>query len=190
MGSHQSKENIKEIIELAKNGDANSFGHLYELYFTPVFRYVYCRVKNKQEAEDLAQNVFLKVYQNIENYQERNKSPLAYFFTVARNTIIDHWRKKKDTSKNSEEFLMKIPDYTNNPDEIARKKETSQIIHQVIKQLTEDQQNVIIMKFISGLSNKEIAETLNKSEEAVRQLQCRSLKIMCQILEKQIYEYK
>ena len=85
-----SKNNPKILMELAKGGDSEAFGHIYHLYLTPVYRFIYFRLRNKEEAEDLTQTVFLKVYQSIHAFQVKNQSPLAYFLTIARNTVIDH----------------------------------------------------------------------------------------------------
>lgn len=176
----------KILMRLAKSGDTEAFGRLYELYFAPVFRYIYFRVKNKEEANDLAQTVFLKIFRSISNFSEQNKSPLAYFFTVARNTVIDHWRTKREVLlDNSESVFEQIPDKANNPLELVEKEEISQAVRRAIKQLTDDQQEVMVLKFINEMPNKEIAALLGKTEEAVRQLQCRAIKALRQILKNQ-----
>ncbi len=181
MDDNNSKNDPKTLIQLAKNGDAEAFGCLYELYFVPVFRYIYLRVKGREEAEDLAQNVFLKVYQSISSFQEQGKSPLAYFFTVARNAVIDHWKKKKSASVDPQ-AISEMPDPAENPQELTEKDITIKTIHQAIQQLTDDQREVIIMKFINELPNSEIAGLLGKTEDAVRQLQCRALRTLRQQL--------
>ena len=176
----------KILMQLAKSGDAEAFGRLYELYFTPVFRYIYFRVKDKEEANDLTQTVFLKVFCSLPNFKEQNKSPLAYFFTVARNTVIDHWRAKKEVRLDDPENVFeKIPDRANGPFELVEKKEDGQAVHRAIQELTDIQREVIVLKFINDISNKDIAELVGKTEEAVRQLQCRALKALRQILKNQ-----
>lgn len=176
----------KVLIQLAKSGDTEAFGRLYELYFAPVFRYIYFRVKNKEEANDLVQTVFLKVFHSLSNFREQNKSPLAYFFTVARNAVIDRWRAKKEVLLDDPESVLgQIPDKANSPLELVEKEETSQVVRRAIKQLADDQQEVIVLKFINEMPNKEIASLLGKTEEAVRQLQCRALRALRQILKNQ-----
>jgi RNA polymerase sigma-70 factor (ECF subfamily) len=173
-------QNPKMLIQKARNGDNEAFGRLYELYFVPIFRYVYFRVKSKNEAEDLTQEVFLKIYQSIENFEDKNKPPLAYFFTIARNTIVDYWRKKKELSIDENELSEEIPDKNPSPTELVEKGQIGEIVKQSLKDLTEEQQEIIILKFINERTNREIADLLNKSEEAVRQLQCRALKALRQ----------
>src|SRR5262249_52813544 len=86
----------KELMSLAASGDREAFGVLYAQYFTPIYRYIYVRVKTAEIANDLAQTVFLKVFERASEI-EAPENPLSYFYTVARNLVIDHWRKKKET---------------------------------------------------------------------------------------------
>ncbi|MBI2451225.1 MAG: RNA polymerase sigma factor [Parcubacteria group bacterium] len=172
-------EDPKNLMMMAKIGDKTAFDNLYRLYFTPVFRYIYFRLKNKTVTEDLTQDVFIKVYKSIGRFQEKNKTPLAYFFTVARNTLIDYWRKKKEILTNNQDILQ-TPRQT--LEESLKEKEDQKIIYQAIQFLKEEQQTVIILKFINDLTNKEIAGILGKKEETVRQIQCRALKTIRQYL--------
>jgi RNA polymerase sigma-70 factor (ECF subfamily) len=166
------------LIKKAKQGNNEAFNDIYNLYFVPIFRYIYFRVNSKTEAEDLTQEVFLKAYQNIKNFKYKNKSPLNYFLTIARNTVIDHWRKKKELKIDENDFFAEIPDKNQNLEKETEKKEIIEIVKQSIQKLTKEQQEVIILKFINEKTNQEIANLLNKSEEAVRQLQCRALKFL------------
>jgi len=172
------QNNPKKLMQLAKGGQKEAFDLLYRMYFTPVFRYVYFRVKSKEDAEDITQTVFLKVFKTILSFQDKDKSPLNYFFTVARNTVIDYWRKKKDILlDNPEDILWKAQD-PESPQKMVLKKETANIVHKAIQNLTKEQQEVITLKFINEFSNGEIAKLLEKSEEAIRQLQCRGLRVI------------
>jgi len=182
------QNNPKELMQLAKSGNKEAYGQLYELYFTPVFRYIYLRIKDKEEAHDLVQTVFLKVFTALPNFKEQNKSPLAYFFTVARNTVIDYWRTKKEVKVDDFEAIVeKKTDNGNNPYISYEHNENQEIIKYALQELTHIQREVIILKFLSDLSNKEIAKLLNKKEEAVRQIQCRAIKSLKSILKNRKY---
>jgi len=162
------------LMRLAKNGDQSAFGQIYELYFTPVFRYIFLRVRNKSDAENLTQDVFLKTYKFIGNFQEKNKTPLSLFFTIARNTVIDFWKKKKEILIEE----IEEAEVLENSLEILEKTDDWKRITNILEKLTEDQREAISLKFISGLSNKEISQLLEKSEESIRQLQSRGLRVM------------
>ena len=167
------------LMEQAKNGNQEAFGSLYKLYFVPVFRYVSLRIGNRIETEDLTQTVFLKVFKSIERYRDENKDPLAYFFTVARNTVIDFWRKKKRKEiplEDTDENELETDDSSHDLVEQAEKELSQNTLKKALGILTDEQKEVIVLKFISDLSNKEISDVIGKSEEAIRQLQCRALK--------------
>jgi RNA polymerase sigma-70 factor (ECF subfamily) len=167
------------LMEEAKRGDAEAFGRVYELYFTPVFRYIFLRIKNKEESENITQEVFLKVFKVIDRFEERGKSPLNLFFTVARNTLIDFWQKKKDLL--IEDLGQNFSELNNLYLDAERNTEIGLLneeIHKALGMLVGEQKDVIELKFFAGLKTKEIAELLNKREEAIRQIQCRALKIL------------
>lgn len=165
------------LIEAAKAGDEKAFDALYRLFYTPVFRYIRLRVRDRRQAEDLTQTVFLKVYGALPRFEYGNVAPLAYFFTVARNTVIDHWRKEGRVVYDDDVIAHKRETVAEEKSE-SYAREVKEVIWQAIEQLTGDQREVIVYKFIHELETKEIATLLNKTEEAIRQLQSRGLKTM------------
>ena len=178
---------IIDIVKRAKAGDGEAFGYLYNEFYTPVYRYIYFRIGiwSQETAEDLAQEVFLKAYNSFSNYTYSGKSPLAYFYTIARNLLIDTGRKKRVKIERldlEDKLIEEIPDTSENILEQNMRKENEEDLHKKISQLSEDQQDVIILKFIDRLSNAEISKVLNKSEVSVRQLQSKGLKSLRKIL--------
>lgn len=165
------------------NWQPERFEELYERFFTPVFRYILLRVKSRAEAEDLAQTVFMKAYQANPPGKAGNELSLNYFFTVARNTVIDHWRKKKDVVVDDPEAEFEgIPD-TDTPEGEAMRGESRTAVREALEHVTSSEQEVLVLKFMNELSTKEIAKLLGKSEVAVRQLQSRGLKSLRGYLE-------
>ncbi len=170
------------LIEKAKAGDEGAFDELYNFYFSPIYKYAYFRLKSKNEAEDLTQDVFLKAFKAISRYRQEKTSFLAYLLTIARNSIIDFWRKKRPTpldSVNEAEFA----ETASQPEE-QEQRERKEKIKRAMTNLSDDQYEIIALKFFSELSNAEIAKILNKSEEAVRQGQLRALKKLKENIEK------
>jgi len=163
-------EQLKTLFASAKNHDQTAFDEIYHIYYSPVFQYIYYRTKNKSETEDITQEVFIKFYKNLQNFEVTGE-PLRYFFTIARNSVIDWQRKKK-------------PFYTdeieNNPDDSENKKiETdflSQKILNTLRLLPTDQQDALVLRIIQGYTNQEIGKILGKSEDNIRQLQSRAIK--------------
>lgn len=183
MVNNLDTDDIGNIISRAKNGDKEAFSHLYKSYFEPLYHYIYFKIRDRGDTEDMVQEVFLKAYTSFDRYTYSKKSPLAYFYTIARNTIIDHYRKQK-ISRVDEDLILSIPDEENNPEENSVKNEEALELREKIALLPETEQEVIIFKFINELETKEIAEILDKKEEAVRQLQSRGLKKLRSIYNK------
>lgn len=176
---YSSYNDPKELLARAKQGDHTAFGELYEMYFTSVFRYIYFRVRSRPEAEDLTQVVFVKAFEAMPRFTEQGRSPLAFFFTIARNTVINFWRKKREVlPRDPEEFFATLVSNQATPEEIVSRAEQFSNVKLVIQSLTDEQQEVITLRFMGELSNREIAGMLGKSEDAVRQLQCRGLKAL------------
>jgi len=172
----------KNLIIAAKNGDAKAFSELYELYFVPVYRYIYFRVKQKEEAEDLTQAVFMKVYSAVSRYEDVGKPPLAYFYSIARNAVIDYWRRHKRVVILETAQLEQVGDRATNLEADMAARRDVEMVLQGLKKLTEEQAEIITLKFINDLSTREIAELLGKSEDAVRQIQHRALEKLRVIL--------
>lgn len=171
-------QRMRELLDEAKEGNSEAFGELYEFYVTPIFRYIFVRVKDKDIAEDLTQTVFLKVFRNLHAIE--NRFPRAYLYTVAKNILTDFWRKN-----NTKEFPIEMAERVASPvlvDEAVGERmdhETKmQSIRDSLSILSDDQREVILLKFIQDLSTEEIAAALDKNEEAVRQTQCRALKAL------------
>ena len=168
------------LMQKAGNGDKEAFGQLYELYFTPVYRYIYYKTSDKEVCNDLVQDVFIKVYSSLERYTERNSTPLPYFLTIARNTVIDYWRKKRDVIlEDSESIFGNTEDMSiSNPETISSQEYENGLLHGALQTLRQDHKEVITLRFIKQLSTKEIASVLNKSEDSILQIQHRALKIL------------
>jgi RNA polymerase sigma-70 factor, ECF subfamily len=179
-------ENLKKLVERAKKGDQGAFGEIYGLYFSPLYKFVYFRVGNKADTDDIVQETFLKAIRAFSGYSYRGISPLSYFYTIARNTIIDSYRKENlgnvvsfDTDFND------LVDESDSPEEKLSKQEEIRLIKRSLANLTDGEKEILTLKFLSGLSNKEISIILNKSEEALWQLQSRGLRHLRVILKKQ-----
>lgn len=185
--------NLRDLLRRAKNGDVAAFGAVYEGCFNPIYRYILIRVRNRPEAEDLAQTVFLKAFASLKSFEERAATPMSYLFKIARNAVIDHWKKRKervfsdmgDEEDNENSFN---PAGDDSPVRRAEESERSRAIKKAILGLTEEQQSALTMRFVNDLTTKEIAEAMGKKEPTVRQLQCRALRALKEKLKNLEYE--
>lgn len=167
------KEGEEELIKKAKEREAEAFGLLYDQYLPVIYRFIFLKTGNKAAAEDLAHQVFLNAWQNIENYQSRGFPFSSWLYRIAHNTVVDYFRTEKKHF--SLETVKEISTNSNLEEKIDQKFDLN-LIKAAIKELSAEQQSVVIMKFVEELSNKEIAAALGKSEGAIKIIQHRSLK--------------
>jgi RNA polymerase sigma-70 factor (ECF subfamily) len=172
---------IHDILTRAKEGDSEAFGLLYKEYYVPIFRYIHLRTKSREQTEDLVQDVFLKIYKTIGSIDPTVSSPIGYFYAIARNTLIDHWRKKSTGTVSDDELMGELPDPGLGALDAASQKERASLLYECLDELTEDQREVISLRFIQELSTAEIAAQLGKKETAIRQMQVRGLRSLGKI---------
>jgi RNA polymerase sigma-70 factor (ECF subfamily) len=170
-------KDYKQLFAKAKAGDRRAFGELYEAFYVPVHKYVASRVKDRAAAEDLVQDVFLKVYRALGTI-EPTSAPLAYFFTVARNAVIDHWRKAKPMAGDAEEILGMLPYEGASAADDFEARERSALAKRLLAGLAPEEREVVSLRFTDGLAAADVAKVVGKSPEAVRQIQSRALRKM------------
>jgi RNA polymerase sigma-70 factor (ECF subfamily) len=173
---HADQEDLKKLILLAKEGDQGAFEKVYTMYYTPLFRYIILRIKDKEEAEDMTQTVFMKIWNSIPHWDAGHTSPLAFFFTVARNTMIDHFRKNSHKEIVSDEIVKDLRDKESYSDKDAETRELRDVLMALIDKLTLEQKEIITLFYTNDLSYREIAAITGKREDAIRQIHSRAIK--------------
>jgi len=172
-------ENEKRLVEQAKAGDGEAFAQLYEAYFDRVYRFIFFRVTDDQVAEDLASQVFLKAWENLHRYHPHGPF-LAWLYAIARNTVIDNYRTKKPTVSLDEAAPIATQD--DRLDDRLQIQFEVQALQDAMRQLTQEQQEVITLKFIAEYDTADIAKSMGKSEGAVRALQMRALQALGRVM--------
>ena len=161
--------NEESLILRAKQKDEEAFARLYEEYFDKIYRYVALKVGDKMEAEDIAQQVFLKAMKSISSFKWKGYPFSAWLFRIAHNQVVDYFRKsKKRVSVALDESLVADED---DPPEIFERKLDIEKLASATKQLTPAQQEVISLRFAGGMSIIQVAQAMGKSEGAVKALQ-------------------
>ena len=169
-----------ELIERAQRGDGEAFGELYETYLDAIYRYIYYRVQNHQDAEDLTEIVFLKAWQKVPDYVIGKTPFVAWVYRIAHNTVIDHYRTRKETAPLSEQ--PPIHDERMNLEDHILFQEEKSTLTKAITRLSPLHQHVLVLRFINGLKPEEVADVLDKNVGAVRVLQHRALKALHALL--------
>ena len=161
--------NEESLILRAKQKDEEAFARLYEEYFDKIYRYVALKVGDKMEAEDIAQQVFVKAIKSISSFKWKGYPFSAWLFRIAHNQVVDYFRKsKKRVSVALDESLVADED---DPPEIFERKLDIEKLASATKQLTPAQQEVISLRFAGGMSIIQVAQAMGKSEGAVKALQ-------------------
>ena len=170
-----------QIINKVKNGDAEAFGMLYEQYAEMIFRYIYSHLENRLDAEDLTEDIFIRAWRSLPQYDERGLPFSAFLFRIARNSLIDFYRQKKPLQSLDE---IEIQSNQVGPEEVVELTFENLDLRDTIAQLREDYRNVVIFRFLSGLSPEETAQVMQRSVGAVRVLQHRALSMLKDLLER------
>jgi RNA polymerase sigma-70 factor, ECF subfamily len=175
--SKNKNEEVESLVILAQDGDTDAFSKIYDVFVDQIYKYIFYRVKN-EDAEDLVENVFLKVWENIRQYKPKQKSFSAWVFRIAHNLVIDYYRATRD--KDLEILDETLPDHTreHNPIRVVEGKLDNQFLKIALFKLKKQYQEIIVYKFINEFSNTEIAELIGKSEGSLRILQFRALKAL------------
>lgn len=168
--------------ELAKHArtSKDAFGSLYERHVTAIYRYVYYRVGNMEDTEDLTARVFARALKHIHNYNDRGLPFTAWLYRIAHNVVANfHRDNKRHPSVPLEdigvEHEVSHDDHADATDlRIDSERERQKLI-EAIRQLPEERQQLIVLKFVQQLQNAEIGQIMNRSEGAIKSLYHRTL---------------
>jgi len=168
------------LVRQAVKGDQKAFAQLYEQYFERIFRYLAVRIGDKAEAEDMTQQVFLKVIQSISSFKWKGVPFSAWLFRIAHNQLVDYFRKKKKQPATL--FDESLVSSDSNPQLMAEHSVDVEQLRLATKQLTEAQREVISLRFAGELSVAEVARIMGKSQGAVKSLQHSAIAALRRVL--------
>jgi RNA polymerase sigma-70 factor (ECF subfamily) len=164
---------LAELVARAQVGDVEAFAGLFDHYHDPVYRYIRSRVGRPSDAEDLTQTVFVKVLESLPRYESRGVPFGGWLFRLARNTVIDFVRTQR-----IHQDLDVIEPRANQdppPDAMVEQREQIEAVGEALGALTDEQREVIALRFFAGLSAREAATVMDKQEGTIRGLQFRAV---------------
>jgi RNA polymerase sigma-70 factor, ECF subfamily len=177
--------NERQLVLQAQAGNSEAFGQLYDAYMERIYRFVYFRVEDQQTAEDITSQVFLKAWSNLDRFSFSRTPYLAWLYTIAHNAVIDHYRTRKVTTA-LDDVQLAQQDHAEAVENDIDLSSEMKSIKEALAMLTDEQQKVLTLKFIEGMSNHEIARHLGKREGAIRALQMRGLQALAKQLEEKM----
>jgi RNA polymerase sigma-70 factor (ECF subfamily) len=169
-----SNEEMRALVARAQEGDREALEELYLLHFDRIYSYLHMSVGNRHDAEDLTTQTFLKMLESITRFRWQSAPFSAWLFRIAHNLAMDHFRAARRWQPEEE-----VPEPPTSEDTSAEVEAMHSIgrksMLQLIETLSQEQQQVLTLKFVFNFSNAEAATVLGKTEGAVKSLQHRAL---------------
>lgn len=167
---------LRALVDLAKDGDAEAFGQLYDHYASGIFRFIYYRVGSQQLAEDLTSETFVRGLRSIQRFAWQGKDFGAWLTTIARNLITDHFKSSRSRLEFTTEAVPETRATAASPEQEVLALISNEMLFEAVNGLPAEQRDCILMRFIQGLSIAQTAASLGRSEGAVKQLQLRAVR--------------
>jgi RNA polymerase sigma-70 factor (ECF subfamily) len=169
------------LIERAQKGDKAAIGELYRAHVDMVYRYIYARVGDAVVAEDLTAQVFLKAVEGLPNYEPSGSPFAAWLYRIAHARTVDHWRQEQ---RRREVVLDEaVPTASPPPEDRLIWQEEWNTALDLLARLTDDQRDVLILRFIGEMSLSEVADILGKTVGAVKAAQHRALAALARLMQ-------
>jgi len=174
------------LVERAQAGEAEAFGLIYDRYVDTVFRFVYFRVGNRQLAEDLTSDTFLRALKRIGSFTWQGRDLGAWLVTIARNLVADHFKSGRYRLEITTSDVMDAEREDRGPEGSPEAAVVNHITNvallTAVKQLNPEQQECIVLRFLQGFSVAETARTMGKNEGAIKALQYRAVRALARLL--------
>jgi RNA polymerase sigma-70 factor (ECF subfamily) len=177
----------EELLTAAADLDEAALSELYDRYEMKIYNYIYRRTSDQALSEDLTAQVFLKMLEALHNERAWHSSFSGWLYRIAHNLVIDHYRARDRQKQISLDEAPMMPDPDDGPVRAAEISLDADTVRAAIRRLTDEQAQVISLRFLEGYSFGEIAEIMDKTEGAVKALQHRAVATLRQLL---VYEYE
>lgn len=174
----------QRLLKRAKHGDPDAFAALYQAHVQAIFRYIASRVNDNHLAEDLTGDVFAKALQGLSQYQDQGKPFIAWLYRIAHARVVDHYRRSGRRGFDGdidEDTILSDPLEI---DEAMDRGQVAQLLRAAIADLTADQQQVVVLRFMEGHRIEVVAQLMGKQPNAIKALQHRALRTLAKRLEK------
>ncbi|HET7068701.1 MAG TPA: sigma-70 family RNA polymerase sigma factor [Nocardioides sp.] len=180
--SEADRSRLIALVELARGGDAEAFGQLYDHYQGSVYRFVFYRTRSQTLAEDLTSETFLRALRNMSRFRWQGKDFGAWLMTIARNLCTDHFKAGRTRLELTTDDMGVHDDATESPENAVLAGLTNEVLLDGLRRLSDEQRDCLIMRFLQGLSIAETAEILGRSEGAIKQLQLRGVRNLARLM--------
>ena len=173
---------VVEHVRAAQQGNAYSFSVLYDTYVDKVYAYCHHRVGDRQTAEDLTSDVFMRALKRIDSFSWQGKDFGAWLMTIARNLATDHFKAGRTRLELTTDDMGDHDASTEGPEAAVLASLTNELLLEALTELPDEQRDCLVMRFLQGMSIAETAEVLGRSEGAVKQLQLRGVRNLAKLM--------
>jgi RNA polymerase sigma-70 factor (ECF subfamily) len=183
MGTVQPNDRLQvddSTVQKAVQGDGAALAQIYDTYTRDIYRYIFSKVGNSPDAEDLTAQTFMAVLESLPRYHHRGKFS-AWIFQIARNKVMDHFRRSKHDSPGIPLELS----YSDGSLDRVIQDEAYERLASVMEALTDEERELIRLRYVAQLSFVEIAELLGRKKDAVRKTLARLLERLSRQMEAQ-----
>lgn len=180
--SPEERERLIGLVELARGGDADAFGLLYDHYQPSIYRFLYYRTRSVVIAEDLTSETFFRALRNMSSFRWQGKDFGAWLMTIARNLATDHFKAGRTRLEMTTEDMGQHDDATDGPETAVLATLTNEILLEALTELPNEQKDCLVMRFLQGMSIAETAQVLGRSEGAIKQLQLRGVRNLAKLM--------
>ena len=170
------------LVKLAQDGDGEAFGQLYDAYSDTVFRYVYYRVSNRQLAEDISSETFLRALRRIGTFTWQGRDFGAWLVTIARNLVADHFKSSRYRLEVPTGEMMDSNETECSPEDSVLSYLSNRALLDAVCRLNSQQQECVTLRFLHGLSVAETAKIMGKNDGAIKTLQYRAIRTLARLL--------
>jgi len=180
--SEEERTRLIALVEMARTGDADAFGMLYDHYQGSVYRFLFYRTRSGTLAEDLTSETFFRALRNMQSFRWQGKDFGAWLMTIARNLATDHFKAGRTRLELPTEDMGLHDDATDGPEHAVLASLTNEVLLKALTELPSEQKDCLIMRFLQGMSIAETAGVLGRSEGAVKQLQLRGVRNLAKLM--------
>lgn len=173
----------EQLLVDAFNFEEAALSALYDRYEAKIYSYIYRRTGDQTLAEDLTGQVFLKMLEAIRNRRAWHSSFSGWLYRIAHNLVIDHYRQRDHQIQISLDEEPMLPALDDNPVQATELKLDIERLRAAIARLTDEQAQVISLRFLEGYSINEVADMMNKTEGSIKALQYRAVANLRQLLQ-------
>ena len=178
-----TKEQLEALVHSAQAGDSAAFEALYDHFYDRIYRYVSFKAGDPTAAEDITEDVFLRMLKSIGSYKHRGHPFSSWLFRIAHNLVADYFRKKgREKSVPLDKVLAVVGESSIDMDNYVQTKLAMREVNAAMEDLTDLQRQVISLRFAGGLSVNETAQAVGRNENAVKALQHAGIKKLRKIL--------